>query len=67
MATPLQGAVRNPTITPKHEKVNHKNKEKRMKTIFQRIAGVIATPFTIIGLLVALLVSYGESEYNPYE
>jgi len=38
-----------------------------MKTIFQRIAGVIATPFTIIGLLVALLVSYGESEYNPYE
>lgn len=38
-----------------------------MKTIFQRIGGVIAAPFTIIGLLVALLVSYGESEYDPYE
>lgn len=38
-----------------------------MKTIFQRIGGVIAAPFTFIGLLVALLVSYGESEYDPYE
>lgn len=31
-----------------------------MKTIFQRIAGVIVALFTIIGLLVGL------SEYNPY-
>ncbi len=38
-----------------------------MKTIFQRIAGVIAAPFTIIGLLVYLLVAYTEGEYNPYE
>ncbi len=31
-----------------------------MKTIFQRIGGVIAAPFTIIGLLVYLLVAYTE-------
>ena len=50
-----------------------------MKTIFHKIAAVIAlarrssllrwlaAPFTFIGLLVALLVSYGENEYDPYE
>lgn len=38
-----------------------------MKTIFQRIAGVIAAPLTIIGLLVYLLVAYTEGEYDPYE
>ena len=57
-----------PLIQPENrEKVNHKNKEKKMKTIFQRIAGVIAAPFTIIGLLVYLLVAYTEGEYDPYE
>ena len=38
-----------------------------MKKTIRKIAGVIAAPFTIIGLLVYLLVAYTEGEYDPYE
>ncbi len=38
-----------------------------MKTIFQRIAGVIAAPLTFVGLLIIMLVAYTEGEYDPYE
>lgn len=38
-----------------------------MKTIFQRIAGVIAAPLTFVGWLLCLLVTYAEDEYDPYK
>ena len=40
---------------------------KTMKKTIRKIAGVIAAPLTIIGLLVYLLVAYSEQEYDPYE
>lgn len=41
--------------------------KKAFRTIASYIASIIAAPFTIIGLLVALLVAYSEQEYDPYE
>lgn len=38
-----------------------------MKKTIRKIAGVIAAPFTFIGLLVYLLVADTEQEYDPYE
>ena len=41
--------------------------KKAICTIASYIASIIATPFTIIGLLVYLLVADTEQEYDPYE
>lgn len=44
-----------------------KKGEAKGKSIGRKIGKIVAAPFVIIGGVIALLVSYGENEYDPYE